>query len=76
MPWMGECTASPATSGEDEVPLHVWEFGKWLRRYWLRRGRPGKFTSAQYAEVEAEAIRRGLTIEEDPRGLSIDYVKQ
>ena len=58
---------------EDEVPEHVWEFGRWLRRYWLKHGRPGKWTAAQYAEVEAEARRRSITFHEDGE---IEYRKQ
>jgi hypothetical protein len=63
-------TTGHAVRGE-EVPEAVWEFGLWVIRY-ARKRRVTELTPTQYAEVAAEAARRGLTIDED---LNVGYLK-
>jgi hypothetical protein len=53
----------------EEVPEPVWEFFLWVKRY-ARKRQVTELTPTQYAEVAAEATRRGLTIDED---LNVGY---
>jgi hypothetical protein len=55
----------------EEVPEPVWEFFLWVVRY-ARKRQTTELTSTQYAEVAAEAVRRGLIIDEN---LNVGYLK-
>jgi hypothetical protein len=47
----------------EEVPEAVWEFRLWVVHY-ARERQVTELTPTQYAEVAAEAVRRGLIIDE------------
>jgi hypothetical protein len=49
----------------------VWEFAQWIISY-ARKREVTELTPTQYAEVAAEAARRGLTIDED---LNVGYLR-